>query len=195
MTTKSQIALRHWADIIRRVCLKHGVDPNLWAGILSREGDFGLNLTVTHPYTGERCKGRDLDLDDPASWDAIAAGTGDYGHGRGLPQVDDRWHKDFVATGDWTDAEKSMDYALGQVLVPALNRFRNADVDDELKLRAGVAAYNAPPIKVERALKKALEKGLDPDPDEVTTGGDYSADVLRRVEAIRHLGILEEAEE
>ena len=59
--------------IIRKVAAQYQIPPALIAGIGSRESHWGLALSPVGP-----------------------TGTGDNGHGRGLMQIDDRWHKDFI---------------------------------------------------------------------------------------------------
>jgi len=56
----------------------------IWA-IGSRESRWGLALSPPTP-----------------------AGTGDYGHGRGLMQIDDRWHPEFIGSGGWQDPQANI---------------------------------------------------------------------------------------
>jgi Transglycosylase SLT domain len=92
------------------------------------------------------------------------AGTGDQGHGRGLMQIDDRSHPEFTAGEGWKDPETNITYA-----AKLLRSLYDAGGGD---LGAAVAAYNAGP----RALKLT-------DPDVITTGRNYSADVLARADS------------
>lgn len=133
--------------------------PSLLAAIGSRESGWGLLLKPPGP-----------------------AGTGDHGHGRGLMQIDDRWHKEFVASGQWQVPQSSIDYAAG-LLQWATKYFRKrTGGDEETVLRYAVAAYNAGCFKV----LQTVEAGRDP--DTVTTGGDYSRDVFNRAEWFRRHG-------
>ncbi|RAJ70301.1 hypothetical protein K378_01466 [Streptomyces sp. Amel2xB2] len=83
--------------------------------------------------------------------------VGDGGHGHGVWQIDDRWHK--VPSG----VEAQADYAAALLAAnyKALKSWPNA-----------VAAYNAGLTGVKTAL--AAGKSAD----SATTGGDYAADVL-----------------
>lgn len=121
-------------------------------GIGSRETQWGT-------YRGLKVKG-------PAC-------TGDYGHGRGLMQIDDRWHKEFIASGKWSDAEANIIYGAG-VLRDAYRWLKRKGAADPLLLRASIAAYNAGAAGVWRAVLRGA------DPDAATTGRNYAADVLRR---------------
>lgn len=118
----------------------------VWA-IGSRESRWGLALSPPTP-----------------------AGTGDYGHGRGLMQIDDRWHPEFINSGGWRDPTANILYGCG-VLRENVRRYRGA-VDDWM--RASVAAYNCGPGNVNRAIKAGR------DVDYYTAHRNYSRDVLSR---------------
>jgi membrane-bound lytic murein transglycosylase MltF len=90
-----------------------------------------------------------------------AGGTGDFGHGKGLMQIDDRYHE-FARTGNWSDASENILYGA--------TYFRSLYDQSKGSLANAIAAYNAGP--------QALASN---DPDMYTTGGDYSKDVLGRV--------------
>lgn len=98
------------------------------------------------------------------------AGTGDYGHGRGLMQIDDRWHPEFIHGGSWQDPTANILYGCG-VLRDNVRRFRGNTPD---WLRASIAAYNCGGGNVVRA----LERGRDV--DYYTAHRNYSRDVLSR---------------
>jgi Transglycosylase SLT domain len=91
-------------------------------------------------------------------------GTGDGGHGRGLMQIDDRAHVEFTSGDEWQDPQANVTYA-----AKLLRSLYDASGGD---LAKAVAAYNAGP----RVFRLA-------DPDSMTTGGDYSADVLARADS------------
>jgi hypothetical protein len=97
---------------------------------------------------------------------------GDYGHGHGLMQIDDRSHKAWLETHDnGLDPESNIDY--GSAILRANIDYFNGDV------RAGVAACNCGAATVRAALD---ESG---DPDKYTTGGHYSTRVLGWAEVFR----------
>ncbi len=97
-------------------------------------------------------------------------GTGDGGHGRGLMQIDDRWHKDFICSGLWSKPEFNIFYAAGLLL-------QNWNIFEDRP--AAIAAYNCGPGNVRKALKAGL------DVDAYTTGKNYSKDVLSRGDRFR----------
>lgn len=112
-----------------------------------------------------------------------ADGLGDAGHGHGEMQVDDRSHSAFCASGKWRDLAASLEYVHANVIVPAFNYlgdyFELFGEDYGALFRGAIAAYNCGPGNV----RKALEAGADV--DSLTTGRDYSADVLRRAVGLK----------
>lgn len=144
---------KYWA-IIQKYAKQSGVPPQVLAGIGSRESRWGLAL---------KPKG--------------AGGTGDYGNGHGLLQVDIRYHKKHIESLDWMNPEKHIRYAIMEVFVPYRNYIqRETGLSGRNLLRATVAAYNGGAGAVIRLLKKEDTS----DVDEVTTKGDYSKDVFNR---------------
>ncbi|MGK7890010.1 MAG: SH3 domain-containing protein [Leptolyngbyaceae cyanobacterium] len=122
------------------------------AGIGSRESAWGRFLSPIGP-----------------------AGTGDGGHGRGLMQIDDRYHATFINSGLWRDAKSSIDYAIDNVLRKSYDYLEaNTNLTGKELLRGAIAAYNAGLSSVTRALAQGL------DIDYYTTDQDYSWDVLNR---------------
>jgi len=86
---------------------------------------------------------------------------GDDGHGRGLMQIDDRYHH----IDGWDDPATNI-AAGARILDAGLSTFAG-------NLAAGVACYNCGPGNVMHSLSE------DPrDPDRFTTGKDYSRRVL-----------------
>jgi soluble lytic murein transglycosylase-like protein len=145
LTDRLWAACQNYRVIMESVAAEAGIDWTLIAGIMWRESNFGLALDENQ--------------------------TGDHGHGRGLMQVDDRWHSWVNESEDWKDPEANIRYAVTNVLAPAIGMFND--------VKTGLAAYNAGP----GAVRKALKRGADP--DSVTTGKDYGADVLDRAAAVQ----------
>lgn len=133
----------------------------LLAGVVSRESAFGVLLRPRGPN-----------------------GLGDFGHGHGLGQVDDRfnaaepdWSKKrlaHIASGDWTDPTKHLLFC-ARYLRHLWDRLSSVEDLGE-RLRAAAAAYNAglPAVQAQFAQGN--------DPDAATTHRDYGADVLARAE-------------
>jgi soluble lytic murein transglycosylase-like protein len=152
--------LARWAREIGAAALATGVDPFLLAAIMDRESLGGEYLKPRGP-----------------------AGVGDGGHGRGLMQVDDRYHASFVAAlyGRstlylWQDPAFACLYG-ARLLEENMARFGG----DEL---AAVAAYNASSTRVS-ATRANLPPGASEAQrlaamDSLTTDGDYVSDVLAR---------------
>jgi soluble lytic murein transglycosylase-like protein len=109
-----------------------------------------------------RESGMGLSLD--ANW------TGDNGNGIGIMQIDRRYHAEF--TGQTANNDHQSNITYGAEFLSGLIRQFPSDRN------AAIAAYNAGAARVRRALKAGLP------PDAVTTGRDYSSDVLRRMQII-----------
>lgn len=145
-------AMRAYSAIISEVSTRYGIQASIIAAIGSRESDWGLGLTPPGPE-----------------------GTGDQGHGRGLLQIDDRWHPDFIASGKWSNARENLIY--GGALIKSFWDFfttKGAMPKNSTSLRASIAAYNAGP----RRVLEGFQAGEDL--DFFTTGRNYSADVFNR---------------
>src|SRR2546423_5219733 len=100
---------------------------------------------------------------------AFTQGTrGGGGHGHGVWQYDDRFHK--IPAGFDTNARQQADIAAG-LLADLIKHFKG-------NLAAAMAAYNAGVGGVEKQLKKGSN------PDAATTGKDYGSDVLARLDAL-----------
>lgn len=102
-----------------------------------------------------------------------AGWRGDGGHGRGVMQIDDRAHPMFVNAHADDDHAANIQY--GAAYLATLARTFGGYT------KAALAAYNAGPGAVQRAVSAGR------DPDSVTTGGDYGADVLARADVLRSM--------
>jgi Bacterial SH3 domain len=123
--------------------------PSILAAIGSRESGWGLFL----------------DSND----------SGDGGHGRGIMQIDDRYHQTFLATKDWRNPGVNIKYAVDNVLAAYYDELdQKTNLQGFDLLRGAIAAYNGGVGGV----MAALEDGLDV--DGYTTGKDYSWDVIQR---------------
>lgn len=98
-------------------------------------------------------------------------------HGHGLMQVDDRYHKDFVRSGDWRDAWKNISKG-AEILSAAIKEFAG-DTDAEF---LGTCRYNASMKRISEALGKANADKISRRmaADSVTTGGNYGSKVFNR---------------
>lgn len=159
---------------IMQVANEDGVSPWLIAGILNRESAFGLALRS--------------DM------------TGDQGHGRGLMQIDDRYHGPWLAANDWKNPylniKKGVEIykmnvayfsrqSIGFIYIPiqvaarlgvASGNYNDPrPLKDELLIQASLAAYNAGPSGVLMALAAGKS------PDTMTTGGNYGDDVMTKM--------------
>ncbi len=140
------IAAHQYLQIFVDVGMRYDWPAELLAALCNRESDFGVALRPPGP-----------------------AGRGDGGHGRGLMQIDDRFHREWVLSVNaqtgrpyWEDPASNIDYG-AEVLADA-----RADLAD-LPPLAWVCAYNADAQRVRNSA---------PDFDRVTTGHDYGTDVI-----------------
>lgn len=105
---------------------------------------------------------------------ALAAdGTGDNGNGIGIMQIDKRYHPDFTSRHSALDHEANINYG-ARYLAQLLREFNGDTIQ-------AVAAYNGGP----RRVRTAVYSGISP--DAITTGGDYSRDVLERKQLVTDL--------
>ena|GEM_PF-1306482 len=102
--------------------------------------------------------------------------VGDHGHGRGLMQIDDRWHKDWLSKNNEGMDPASNIMKGAEILRANLNYFKG-------DMTKAVAAYNAGCGGVNKALNAGKH------PDSVTTHGNYSTDVLKRMETFKAANI------
>lgn len=112
--------------------------------------------------------------------------TGDGGHGRGLMQIDDRSHTEWIRTHNWKDPVVNIEYG-ADVWMENYNFFADHfDLvgEDYMKMIwAATAAYNCGAGNVQKALKAGA------DVDSRTTGKDYSADVRAKMKFLVSLGL------
>ncbi|MCB0711666.1 MAG: peptidoglycan-binding protein [Ignavibacteriae bacterium] len=151
----------NYLPFVEEAAKRAGVPPSVICGIGSRESEWGLSTA--------------LDKRGPG-------GKGDHGHGRGLMQIDDRYHA-FARTGKWDNAEANILYAAKVLISSRAYIAKRYTLDDKTLLRATLAAYNCGPGNV----AKALAKGRDI--DFYTTGRDYGANVLDRAGWFQTKGI------
>lgn len=163
MTSGAQFrSVLRWSGLIDEVCSMTGEDRWRFAALGLRESRWGDALTPS----GDPC------------------GTGDGGHGRGLVQLDDRYHRAFVESPAFLAPKQQLFYACG-VLNDARAWFRvrmPALTDPDLLERAVYAAYNCGPGNVRKALTlgRVVDGELSHDVDAYTTGNDYSHWIWRR---------------
>jgi hypothetical protein len=147
------IAVERYRPIIEQVASEIAMEPFLVVAIGSRESGWGRHLKPAGP----RGKCRD---------------TG--GHGRGLLQIDDRYHE-FARSGRWDDPEENIRYGVALLTQFLADVGRKARVEHGIpQIRVALAAYNCGAENVQLA----LDRGLDI--DYFTAGRNYSADVLSR---------------
>lgn len=148
--------LARWASHLLAAELCYQTDPLLLAAIMDRESHGGDALAPKGP-----------------------GGTGDFGHGRGLMQIDDRSHHSFVnsifddGTPLWRDPALNIMYA-AKLLARNLAASRVEE--------CAIAGYNCG-LGRARAVYLALPKSADTKArlkamDNITTGGDYVSHVL-----------------
>ena len=147
-----KVVREEYFSFIEETATKAGMPPSVICGIGSRESEWGLSTALDKPGPG---------------------GKGDHGHGRGLMQIDDRYHE-FARTGKWDNARENLLYA-AQVLISSRKYLANRfTLDDKTLLRATLAAYNCGQGNVSKALKKGR------DIDYYTAGRNYGENVLER---------------
>lgn len=137
---------RHLLPIFREAAATWSIPVHILLAVASRETQIG-----TDPYyLNNEFTGRD-------------------GHGKGIIQIDDRFHQFALVTAP-NNHQRMINYG-AQFLSELRDRFGN--------LKDALSAYNAGPDDVDKA------KRIGMDPDTLTTGGDYAADVMRRAEIIK----------
>jgi soluble lytic murein transglycosylase-like protein len=157
---KQLVAFKQYQSIVEYTANQMKILPSIVAGIGSRESHWGLALTPPGP-----------------------TGTGDKGHGRGLMQVDDRWHIEHTSGEDWKNPLIHITYAV-KLLRWSIDTFATkTGTSGNTALYYGIAAYNC---GVGNAMK-AYQLGQDF--DYLTTGRDYARNVLSRAGWFQLYGI------
>lgn len=111
--------------------------------------------------------------------------VGDHGHGRGLFQIDDRYHRGWLARhgagapGATPPPAEAAEYA-AEIVDSNLAYGRVHGVRRDELLRFALSAYNAGPFGALRGYRHG-------DSDLETTGRNYGADVLARAALFRRL--------
>jgi hypothetical protein len=167
----------------------HRIDPLLVAAVCDREsrcgetlhpkgpagtGDFSARCVCGHWVTGNPCETAGC------SECGQLVRLPELGHGRGLMQIDDRWHREWLAAHDWRDPAQNVAYG-ASLLRDNLLMLGG-------RLPASIAAYNA---GADRARKILMVTAGLPDVevhaalDAITQGHDYVSDVLRRLAQFR----------
>jgi hypothetical protein len=119
--------------------------------------------------------------------------VGDGGHGRGVFQIDDRFHHEWLAahgageTGKTPPVADAAEYA-ASMLAGSLAVARKHALTGEPMVKFSASAYNA-------GLGGALEGLRRGDSDLETTGRDYGRDVVARMRAFRALEVAQRAKE
>ncbi len=171
-----------YSDIILRVAKETGVDPFLIAALGDRESRWGQALSPKGP-----------------------GGTGDYGHGRGLMQVDDRSWAAWLAANNWKDPYTNVRKG-AEILKAKLAFFQsrskvkgytdgvNVSITSSAA-RFGVPAGNYPdprPLTGDALTEAGLAAyntgegnvlmalACGKSPDTTTANGNYSSDVLAK---------------
>lgn len=163
--------LYRWWDLCVAAEHLHGVESALILAILDRESLGGEALRPRGPE-----------------------GLGDKGHGRGLMQIDDRYHKEFCAelmtdgSPAWANPWRNVEYG-ARLLHGHLERFLRRPRPTD----AAIAAYNAGADAVDRVFLELTEPVTEyrerRELDNITTGQNYVTDVLRRRDNIRKLTV------
>ena len=108
--------------------------------------------------------------------------TGDGGHGRGVFQIDDRYHADWLrkhgagGSGQVPPVRDAAFYA-ASILAANLRSAKSHGVPENDRMRFALAAYNAGPTGALAGYRAGAV-------DSRTTGDDYSADVFARRKTI-----------
>lgn len=158
---------------INEASSKYHIQSCIIAGLGSRESHWGLALKPEGPegtgdFTPRHCAGR------VTAFRSDTLPSDGLGFGRGLMQIDYDWHE-FARTGKWQDPRENILYGCS-VLADSLKicERRLKSADDKDLLRITISGYNA---GTSRVISCILGGG---DVDELTSGKNFSADVLNR---------------
>ena len=140
---------RPYADVILQVAREESISPFLITTIGYRESGWG-----TSPY-----------LDKPGP-----GGRGDYGHGHGLMQIDDRSWGNWLSKNRWDDPYTNVSFAIGTILKNKINFFAGTARVPGLTDGTWVT------LSVSQAEKRNVDPGDYPEPrplhgDELTQAG------------------------
>lgn len=133
---------------------KYGLDPVLLFAIMWQESRWGETLST---------KGPD--------------GTGDHGHGRGLMQIDDRAHRDWIAKNNWQDPATNISYG-AKVLADNVSFFKNKGYSGNELTFNSLAAYNTGAGNVMNSIKAQISA------EHTTANRNYSSSVLSHYKKI-----------
>ena len=151
---------------------KYNLNPWVIAGLGSRESHWGLALKPKGPGgTGDHAPRKGKMPPDGLGW------------GRGIMQIDYFSHP-FARGDEWMDPQKNIMYG-SKVLANSMRTIKGRctlkdgsivipGYDSDRLICYGLAAYNAGPLAVLTAIRRGVDVDL------VTTGDNYSADVLSR---------------
>jgi hypothetical protein len=163
-----------YGEILDRQGKFAAIRPSILAGIMMRESACGTSSFLDRPGP-EGCG--DLEI-VPGNLPIKIY------HGHGLFQIDDRWHQNFIRSGEWKDPERITAYACN-LLNSNFNMIRrsmaNNDSGDYNLERATVASFNC------GAGGMLMVIGRNEDIDSRTTGKNYSREVLRFAKIYREL--------
>ena len=111
--------------------------------------------------------------------------VGDFGHGRGVFQIDDRFHHDWLAENGAAGPGRTPPLGVAAelaaaLLVEALAVAKRHELTGDKATKFAASAYNA-------GLGGALAGLRRGDSDLDTTGRDYGADVVARMQTFRAL--------
>lgn len=129
LTARLPARVARWANLFVAAELCFGVDPYVLAAIIDRESLGGDALTPKGP-----------------------AGTGDHGHGRGLGQIDDRYHHRFVHAG-FDDGRPLWKHPVFNVMYAAWLLGRNLGLANG-DYPVAIAAYNCGASRALAVLKE-----------------------------------------
>jgi hypothetical protein len=176
--------VRYCRDWIHAAAERNKCDPYVLVAIGSRESNWGTSRQLRPQSPAGTGDWKPRRAHPPLRPDTMPPDG--LGYGRGLMQVDWDAHE-FARSGAWRDPEANIGYGahvLAQCTA-ALSEAFEGRLSREALLTAAIAAYNAGAGNVKKALK------ANADVDSVTTGGDYSRDVLARAEVFQSLRVLD----